>query len=259
MAMELASVDNNTLHRNKGSGQSRAQRFTTMRKEKKAALTLFIVIGIFISCVTPYCIVYLIASYNPADRVLAAMGVTSMLSFLNSAANPMIYGILNRKFRRMFLHVIKCKRCKHVSDNPALQSDNGTASTAMALRKRNHRREDTVQHISGKPPATSAHGLLRLSLATAPGGTVACVLDENVNGVDKLTLKHLPTISDVLEPHESRNGGPRLKTDNSTNDEVRTLSFQATVDANHKHRDHETCDVMVLTGPRVRSIHIDRK
>lgn len=250
MAMEVASMDNNTLQRNKGSGgQSRTHRFTSMRKEKKAALTLFIVIGIFISCVTPYCIVYLIASYNPTPRALAAMGVTSMLSFLNSAANPIIYGILNRKFRRMFLHVITCKRCKPVNENPAaLQSNNGTASTAMAMRKRNLRREDTAKNIAKHEE--TAKGLLKLSVAATGGSTMACVLDDNaVNGLEKLTVNHLPTISDVREPSEGKHlGGPR-KPDNDQNVKVRTIAIQASIDPNCKHRDREKCDVIVLARP----------
>ena len=82
-----------------------------MKKEKKAAVTLFAVMGVFILCVTPYNIVHLIYAYEGTYSLQVALGVTSMLSFVNSSANPLIYGILNRKFRRVFLEVLKCHYC----------------------------------------------------------------------------------------------------------------------------------------------------
>ncbi|KAJ8030033.1 Alpha-1A adrenergic receptor [Holothuria leucospilota] len=253
MALEVPSLDGNTLKRNTPGGITRGQRFTNMRKEKKASLTLFIVMGIFMSCVTPYCIVYLIASYRPTTNSLAAVGVTSMLSFVNSAANPMIYGILNRKFRRVFLHVMTCKGCKNVPQNPALQSDHGTASTVM-VRKRLNRKDEAAENVAR---SSSPEGVFRLSVAATAGGTMACVLGNKINGLNHFTLKHLPTIEDVSEPHEVGKKGCKPSTEKpNTKKQLRTLTFET---SENNRNPNKVCDVMVLASPMIRSIHIDRE
>ncbi|XP_041463925.1 5-hydroxytryptamine receptor 1-like [Lytechinus variegatus] len=84
---------------------------TRMRRDKKAIIILCTVLGVFILCVIPFCVVYLISSYNVSDRIFVALGITSLLSFINSAVNPLIYGILNRKFRRVFVEILPNHRC----------------------------------------------------------------------------------------------------------------------------------------------------
>ena len=114
VSLELASME---LSRSHNSAIPNARPKTFMRKEKKAVVILFAVMGVFMVCVMPYCLVYLVSSYSVANSIYVVLGFTSLLSFLNSAANPLVYGILNRKFRRAFVEFITCKynRCRRRS------------------------------------------------------------------------------------------------------------------------------------------------
>lgn len=94
---------------------------TRMRREKKSVMILCAVLGVFILCVMPFYVVYLLSSFDVSDRIYVALGITSLLSFINSAVNPLIYGILNRKFRRVFVEVLTnnpCKRRNSVGPSP---------------------------------------------------------------------------------------------------------------------------------------------
>ncbi|XP_070542408.1 histamine H2 receptor-like [Ptychodera flava] len=182
-----------------------------MRKEKKAAVTLFFVMGVFVICVTPYCVMYLLISYNHRTSLLLAFGIASMISFANSAANPLIYGILNRKFRHCFLDVLRCTCCPRQSVITATELHSGDYATASISLRRNrlvprdardsgyittstftqttsqnhpHRRPGEVFSIS--IAATS-------SMLSALGG-----VGGNMRELGKLAGGHLPPIDDVV-------------------------------------------------------------
>ena len=81
-----------------------------MKKEKRSAIVLSIVIGVFIFCITPLQVIKLWhgrGHFKMFSDYFAASA--TLVSFANSAANPLIYGILNRNFRQTFLRLI-CQR-----------------------------------------------------------------------------------------------------------------------------------------------------
>ena len=93
------------LRRRKGV-QARAK----MRRETKAAKTLLIVVGTFVLCWTPHFIgifCFLIKECSWPDEFFA---ITTWLAMLNSACNPVIYGVMSRQFRKRFKQILQCKR-----------------------------------------------------------------------------------------------------------------------------------------------------
>lgn len=91
--------------RKKKDVQARAK----MRRETKAAKTLLIVVGTFVLCWTPHFIgifCFLIEKCSWPDEFFA---ITTWLAMLNSACNPVIYGVMSRQFRKRFKQILHCK------------------------------------------------------------------------------------------------------------------------------------------------------
>ena len=86
-----------------------------MHRDTKAAKTLLIVVGTFIVCWTPH-FVGIFCLLKPGcrwpDRFFA---VTTWLAMLNSACNPIIYGVMSRQFRRRFKQILQCKRVFNIN------------------------------------------------------------------------------------------------------------------------------------------------
>lgn len=79
-------------------------------KEHKATLMIAFVVGTFCICWFPhsigvFCLVDPKCNFNDSFYVL-----TTWLAMLNSAMNSLIYGLMNRSFRRAFKSVIFCER-----------------------------------------------------------------------------------------------------------------------------------------------------
>ncbi|XP_072037492.1 histamine H2 receptor-like [Amphiura filiformis] len=186
-----------------GGGQKpRNKQRLVMKKEKKAAMTLFAVMGVFILCVTPYCIVHLAYAYHKTQNLLIAVGVTSMLSFVNSAANPLIYGILNRKFRRVFVEVMKCNHCPWKRGFLQTASSTAIASDAYTgVNLSTNKRQPIIPRDSGYiTSATSSKtpDVFSISVFAATASTMATI-GTNFKDIARLTanITHLPVIEDL--------------------------------------------------------------
>ena len=92
--------------RKKKDVQARAK----MRRETKAAKTLLIVVGTFVLCWAPHFIgifCFLVKQCSWPDEFFA---VTTWLAMLNSACNPVIYGVMSTHFRKRFKQILQCKK-----------------------------------------------------------------------------------------------------------------------------------------------------
>lgn len=82
----------------------------SLSKERRAARTLGIIMGVFIACWVPFFLLYIIqpfcASCCPSDQLIDFL---TWLGYINSALNPIIYTIFNLDYRRAFKKLLGIK------------------------------------------------------------------------------------------------------------------------------------------------------
>lgn len=81
-----------------------------MRRETKAAKTLLIVVGTFVLCWTPHFIGIFCLLAEHCSWPDEFFAITTWLAMLNSACNPVIYGVMSKQFRKRFKQILQCKR-----------------------------------------------------------------------------------------------------------------------------------------------------
>lgn len=82
----------------------------SLSKERRAARTLGIIMGVFILCWVPFFILYIVTPFCPtccpSDQLIDFL---TWLGYINSALNPIIYTIFNLDFRRAFKKLLGIK------------------------------------------------------------------------------------------------------------------------------------------------------
>ena len=113
---DTAASDANNARGQQENGPEHAenapQRTTiSVVKERKAALVLAIVVGIFIFCWLPFFVVYISVGICPDCQhvSITTFLVVTWLGWCNSILNPVIYTIFNKEFRMAFRKILTCK------------------------------------------------------------------------------------------------------------------------------------------------------
>ncbi|KAL7727323.1 hypothetical protein ACLKA6_008607 [Drosophila palustris] len=81
---------------------------TTMRRERKAARTLGIIMSAFLLCWLPFFLWYIIFTLCDSCKTpRIVVGILFWIGYFNSALNPIIYAYFNRDFRAAFKKTLK--------------------------------------------------------------------------------------------------------------------------------------------------------
>ncbi|XP_040906881.1 alpha-1A adrenergic receptor-like [Toxotes jaculatrix] len=79
-------------------------------REKKAAKTLGVVVGMFVLCWLPFFLVLPIGSFNSSLRPPETyFKVIFWLGYFNSCLNPIIYPCYSREFKQAFIRILHCR------------------------------------------------------------------------------------------------------------------------------------------------------
>ncbi|XP_032680046.1 dopamine receptor 1 isoform X1 [Odontomachus brunneus] len=74
--------------------------------DHKAAITVGVIMGVFLICWVPFFCVNIVAAYCKTCIPLRAFQVLTWLGYSNSAFNPIIYSIFNTEFREAFKRIL---------------------------------------------------------------------------------------------------------------------------------------------------------
>ncbi|KAE8287817.1 Alpha-1B adrenergic receptor Alpha-1B adrenoreceptor [Larimichthys crocea] len=115
-------------------------------REKKAAKTLGVVVGMFILCWLPFFLALPIGSFNSSLRPPETFfKVIFWLGYFNSCLNPIIYPCYSREFKQAFIRILRCRwkrkrqgwqayynyRCQQGSNNSSFL--NGSQQTLSSI------------------------------------------------------------------------------------------------------------------------------
>ncbi|KAG9259615.1 5-hydroxytryptamine receptor 4 isoform X1 [Astyanax mexicanus] len=95
-----------------GKDSSKKQKHrNSMRRERKAAKTLGIIMGVFLLFWLPFFTVNIVDPFIDYSTAGVIWDVFLWLGYVNSSLNPFLYGFFNRSFRRAFLMIMGCRIC----------------------------------------------------------------------------------------------------------------------------------------------------
>ncbi|KAJ8025371.1 D(2) dopamine receptor A [Holothuria leucospilota] len=83
----------------------------SLMRERKAARTITIVVGVFLVCWTPFFFIHVFFSLFPSIKISwTAYNIFKWLGWANSVVNPIIYTIFNKDFRVTFKKILHLEK-----------------------------------------------------------------------------------------------------------------------------------------------------
>ncbi|KAJ8320256.1 hypothetical protein KUTeg_001843, partial [Tegillarca granosa] len=107
---ETACAFNNNENHKTLKKELRKVRQKARAEEIRLATALAVVVVVFVICWLPYCFSMLISIYNPLAAPRAFHMGTLLIGYANSCCNPVIYGVMNKKFADGY-HRLYCSKC----------------------------------------------------------------------------------------------------------------------------------------------------
>lgn len=82
--------------------RQRSNSQTHTLRQHRATITLFIIVGVFTVCWLPYFILFTILPMKIVSTSVLVDDIVLWMGYLNSFANPFVYGMTNREYRTAF-------------------------------------------------------------------------------------------------------------------------------------------------------------
>uniref|UniRef100_A0A8C7H1D3 5-hydroxytryptamine receptor 4 n=1 Tax=Oncorhynchus kisutch TaxID=8019 RepID=A0A8C7H1D3_ONCKI len=110
-AMQISAMESQ-FSAGVGKDSSKKQRHrNAMRRERKAAKTLGIIMGVFLLFWLPFFTVNIVDPFIDYSTAVEVWEFFLWLGYVNSSLNPFLYGFFNRSFRRAFMMIMGCRIC----------------------------------------------------------------------------------------------------------------------------------------------------
>jgi len=105
--------------------------------EHKAAITLGVIMGVFLLCWVPFFSINVVAAFCRDCVAPIVFSAFTWLGYLNSTMNPVIYSVFNRQFRDAFKRVLHIRRrYASVTEGGTMQWDEGSRGQPGTIRRR---------------------------------------------------------------------------------------------------------------------------
>ncbi|XP_053203018.1 dopamine receptor 1-like [Panonychus citri] len=144
--------------------------------DHKAAITLGVIMGVFLICWVPFFCINIIAAFCKTCIPELIFKTSTWLGWLNSALNPVIYSIFNTEFREAFRKILLsvrdndwCRSFGEKTDSWSKRPSNGH-STGRYLSTNHHRMD------SPDLPVTGAYGVKMMSAGLQSSSKCAALL-----------------------------------------------------------------------------------
>lgn len=112
-AREQVRCINSTLVHNH-VGEARGSGQASRLSDHKAAVTLGVIMGVFLICWLPFFILNLVEAYCKCAPIVLFQ-ILTWLGYFNSCLNPIIYSIFNTEFRNAFKRILFPRSCQCVN------------------------------------------------------------------------------------------------------------------------------------------------
>ncbi|XP_074504549.1 alpha-1A adrenergic receptor-like [Sebastes fasciatus] len=187
-------------------------------REKKAAKTLGVVVGMFTLCWLPFFLALPIGSFNvnlrPPDVLFK---VIFWLGYFNSCLNPIIYPCYNREFKLAFIRILRCQW--HQRKHPGWRAYNYRSSNFTSS---GHSRKGSTDHNSSclngsqrtlPSSASPSPSYLSRGLPPCPEGETLYIWGDNTPTPSPNLLPGSPTDCQLAALRgEGRGGKPAEET-----------------------------------------------
>ncbi|CAI9738785.1 dopamine receptor 1-like [Octopus vulgaris] len=133
------------------------ERYDGSLSDHKAAITLGIIMGVFLLCWTPFFVVNLTSAACKTCIPPLAFKILTWLGYANSSLNPIIYSIFNTDFREAFRRVILPNSYTANDDGYTYAPNNkevtvSTNSTSKTITQNGSRKDSKTRLISEQSP-----------------------------------------------------------------------------------------------------------